>query len=48
MHSNIKNKNYGQESTNGTLYISLATSVVTEVQRGDTISVRVGYKSGES
>ena len=35
-------------STNTTSLVSVATSVVAELLRGDTISVRVKYRGGES
>ena len=41
-------RDYGQESTNKTSLVSVATSVVAELLRGDAISVRVRNKDGES
>ena len=41
-------RDYGQESTNKTSLVSVVTSVVAELLRGDTISVRVRNKDGES
>ena len=41
-------RDYGQKITNKTLLVSVATSVVAELQGGDTISVRVKYKGGAS
>ena len=46
--SNTYARDYGQEFTNKTLIVSVAMSAVAELQRGDTISVRVRNKDGES
>ena len=41
-------RDYGQKSTGYNSYVSIATSAMAELNRGDTISVRVSSKDGGS